>query len=102
MSTATRTDLIRAVAERLGMTQDVTTRVIETFLEEMTTTISLGDRVELRGFFILETKMGKARTGRNPLNPEAGTIHIPPRPVLRFKAGIDLKKAVSKIKAEPQ
>lgn len=91
----TKMDVIRAVSHTSEVSQVVTEKVIEKFLETVQDNVAAGNRVEIRGFGIWETKIGKARIGRNPSDPSAAPIPIPARPVLRFKVGKDLKAAVN-------
>lgn len=88
-------DVIRTVAQAADVSQVITEKVIETFLEKIQENVGQGNRVEIRGFGIWEVKIAKARIGRNPSDPAAAPIPIPARPVLRFKAGKDLKAAVN-------
>ena len=76
MSTMTKNDLIRAVAQKTGFTQKETQNLIETTLSEIQDALGIGHRVEVRGFGIWEVKLGKARIGRNPSNPDADPIQI--------------------------
>jgi nucleoid DNA-binding protein len=94
--TMTKMDVIRAVAQASGVSQVTTEKVIETLLETVQDNIAAGNRVEIRGFAIFETKIAKARIGRNPSDPNAAPIPIPARPVLRFKIGKNLKDAVNR------
>lgn len=94
MNTLTKMDAIKAVSQKTGLSQVATEKAIETFLSEIQSALSGGTRVEFRGFGIWEIKVGKARVGRNPSRPGKGPIQIPARPVLRFKAGKDLKSVV--------
>jgi nucleoid DNA-binding protein len=52
--------------------------------------------VELRNFGVFEVKLRKARVGRNPNRPEHD-VPIPPRAVVKFKAGKEMKAQVMKL-----
>ena len=41
-------------------------RIVTTIFEEITSALSRGDRVELRGFGAFSVKARRARVGRNP------------------------------------
>jgi nucleoid DNA-binding protein len=52
--------------------------------------------VELRNFGVFEVKIRKARVGRNP-NAPATDVRIPPRAVVKFKPGKEMREAVLKL-----
>ena len=56
--------------------------------------MAAGDRVQLNGLGIFETKKREARTGRNPITGETITIAAATLP--SFKASKTLKDAVNK------
>jgi len=62
--------------------------------EAITASLVAGDKVQVAGFGIFETKKREARTGRNPHTKE--TIQIPATTVPTFKASKSLKDAVAK------
>ena len=70
--------------------------ILQKTLDVVSTTLAKGEKVELRNFGIFEIRVRKARTGRNPNHP--GTdVPIPERAVVRFKAGKEMREAVSKL-----
>jgi len=95
MNTFAKIDAIKALADKLNISQQQAETVIDTFLGGVQDALSRGDRVEFRGFGIWEVRLGKERVGRNPANPEAGPIQIPARRVVKFKVGKNLKAAIS-------
>lgn len=95
MNTFAKIDAIKSLADKLNLSQQQSEAMIDTFLGDVETALSRGDRVEFRGFGIWEVRVGKERVGRNPANPEAGSIHIPARRVVKFKVGKNLKAAVA-------
>lgn len=94
-TTFTKIDAIKTVAEKTNLSQHDTEAVIDAFLSQIESTLAAGNRVEFRGFGIWEVRMGKERIGRNPANPNAGSIVIPARPVVRFKVGKNLKELIN-------
>ncbi|MFA5431184.1 MAG: HU family DNA-binding protein [Candidatus Omnitrophota bacterium] len=48
--------------------------------------------MELRNFGIFKIKERKSRTGRNPRTGQ--TVPVPPRKVVVFKPGLEMKKLV--------
>jgi DNA-binding protein HU-beta len=89
-----KTELIAAVAERSGMTKKDAERVINATVDTITTSLVSGDKVQISGFGIFETKEREARVGRNPRTKE--TIEIPASRVPTFKPSKALKDNVSK------
>ena len=89
-----KTELIAAVAEKVGMTKKDAERVINATFETITAGLAKGDKVAVSGFGNFEVKAREARVGRNPRTKEA--IQIPATRLPAFKAAKALKDAVSK------
>lgn len=89
-----KTELIASVAEKCGITKKDAERVINATLDSVTASLVAGDKVQLSGFGIFETKQREARIGRNPRTKEAIQIPASRQPV--FKASKALKDAVEK------
>lgn len=89
-----KTELIAAIAEKSGITKKDAERVLAATVETITAAMANGDRVQLSGFGIFETKKREARTGRNPHTKQ--TIEIPASTVPVFKASKSLKDTVNK------
>ena len=90
----TKTELIAMTAEKTGMSKKDAERAVNAALEAITAELTAGNRVQLAGFGIFETKTRQARTGRNPKTNE--TIEIPASTSVAFKASKTLKDAVAK------
>lgn len=89
-----KTELIAAIAEKSGTTKKDAERVLNATFETITAAMAKGDRVQVSGFGIFETKKREARTGRNPRTKQ--TIQIAATTVPVFKASKNLKDTVSK------
>ena len=89
-----KTELIAAVAEKTGMTKKDAERAVAATLETISASLAKGDRVQLSGFGIFETKTRQAKIGRNPATKE--TIQIPAARVPAFKPSQNLKDIVGK------
>ncbi len=89
-----KTELIAAIAEKSGITKKDAERVLSATVETITAAMAKGERVQLSGFGIFETKKREARTGRNPHTKQ--TIEIPASTVPVFKASKNLKDTVNK------
>jgi DNA-binding protein HU-beta len=79
----TKADLVSKIAEKLGIDKGDVQATVETFMEEVKTSLEAGDNVYLRGFgsFIIKTRAEK--TGRNI--SKNTTIKIPAHNIPAFK-----------------
>lgn len=89
-----KTELIAAVAANTGLTKKDTEKVLNAAVEAITAAMVGGDKVNVSGFGIFETKQREARVGRNPQTGE--TMEIPAARVPAFKASKALKDSVAK------
>lgn len=89
-----KTELITAAAESAGISKKDTERVLNAAIDSICAALVAGERVQLSGFGIFETKNREARIGRNPHTKES--IEIPATRVPTFKASKSLKDAVGK------
>lgn len=89
-----KTELIAVAAENSGMTKKDTERVLNAAIDAVTAALVKGDKVQVSGFGIFETKNREARIGRNPHTKEA--IEIPATRVPAFKASKALKDLIAK------
>ena len=96
MATITKRDLVITLSNRTGLTQREVFSVIQGLIEEMTSSLSKNDEVVLRNFGTFAVKTTRAKIGRNPNQPEKD-VKIPPRTVVKFKPGKDMKDRVAKL-----
>ena len=89
-----KTELITAVAEKSGISKKDAERVVNATIDTITASLVKGEKVQLSGFGIFETKERQARVGRNPLTKES--IEIPATRVPGFKVSKALKDIVGK------
>ena len=89
-----KTELISACAESTGMSKKDSERVLNAMIDSITAALVKGEKVQISGFGIFETKDREARIGRNPHTKE--TIEIPATRVPGFKASKALKDSVAK------
>ena len=89
-----KTDLITAAAEKSGLSKKDTERVVNALLDTVTASLSKGEKVQISGFGIFETKEREARVGRNPRTKEA--VQIPATRTPTFKPSKLLKDIVGK------
>ncbi|ALM09313.1 MULTISPECIES: HU family DNA-binding protein [Sediminicola] len=79
----TKADIVTRISEKLGIEKGDVQATVETFMEEVKTSLENGDNVYLRGFgsFIIKTRAEK--TGRNI--SKNTTIKIPSHNIPAFK-----------------
>ena len=68
-------------------------RIISTILDEITSALARGDRVELRGFGAFSVKKRDARIGRNPRTGES--VAVDTKIVPYFKTGKELRQRLN-------
>jgi len=68
-------------------------RIISTILDEITSALTRGDRVELRGFGAFSVKKRNARIGRNPRTGES--VAVDTKVVPYFKTGKELRQRLN-------
>ncbi|MBE0467942.1 MAG: HU family DNA-binding protein [Methyloprofundus sp.] len=84
--------LIETIAQQKGVTKVEAGRIVDDFIEGVTSVLKNGEEVSIVGFGKFEVKATKARKGRNPSTGKEISIAASKRPV--FKAGKALKDAV--------
>ncbi len=92
----TKRDLVVRISEETGLVQQDVLNVVQKTLDYISDAVTKGQKVELRNFGVFEVKVRKARVGRNPNAPEAD-VPIPPRAVVKFKPGKEMREAVLKL-----
>lgn len=93
MATVTKKRLIQKISTEKGLHPNDVRNVIQAFLDEMTTTLSQGDRLEFRDFGVFEIVERKQKIGRNPKNA-AVPIVIPARKAVKFTPGKKMRKLI--------
>ena len=92
----TKADLVAKISDKLGIEKGDVQAKVESFMDEVKTSLESGDNVYLRGFgsFIIKTRAEK--TGRNI--SKNTTIKIPAHNISAFKpAKIFLEGVKSKV-----
>jgi nucleoid DNA-binding protein len=77
----TKKHLVQVISRKLGMHPNEVKKVVQSLLEEITESLSKGDRLEFRDFGIFEIVQRKQ-------------IIIPSRKAVKFTAGKKMKKLV--------
>jgi len=92
----TKRDLVVRIANESGIVQQQVLDIVQKTLDYISDAVAQGQNVELRNFGVFEVKVRKARIGRNPNAPETD-VPIPPRAVVKFKPGKEMREAVLKL-----
>ena len=88
-----KTELVSAMAERLGASKKHSEEALTVALDLITETLAEGEKVQLVGFGSFEVRERAPRIGRNPRTKEEVTI--PASKAVQFKSGKVLKRAVA-------
>jgi DNA-binding protein HU-beta/integration host factor subunit alpha len=96
----TKRDLVVRISEDTGLKQQDVMIAFQRALEVITEALGRGEKVELRNFGVFEVRKRKARVGRNPNTPQIN-VPIPPRFVVRFKPGKEMRDLVLQLKELP-
>jgi len=83
--TITKRELCERIAKRTGYAQVVTKEIIQMFLDEITTELAKGNRMEFRNFGVFDTRFQPPRKARNPRTDEV--VEVPAKVVVSFKVG---------------
>ena len=90
----TKSELIAKLAtDNPHLYQRYVERIVNTIFDEITTALSRGDRVELRGFGAFSVKARGARTGRNPRTGES--VAVSEKFIPYFKTGKQLREKLN-------
>ena len=89
-----KAELIKAMADETQLTQKDVEKVLNSFVNQVSSALAKQDKVQLIGFGTFETRKRSARTGRNPQTGEE--LKIKASTVPAFKSGNALKEKVNK------
>ena len=90
----TKSELIEILSSRQGhLKADDVDLAVKSLLEMMGSSLSSGERIEIRGFGSFSLHFRPARMGRNPKTGEA--VALPGKHVPHFKPGKELRERVS-------
>ncbi len=95
MNSVTRSELINILSAKLsdsGLLKSDVSLSVKELINTMSTAISNGERIEIRGFGSFTLRERKPRMGRNPKTGESVALGVKYAP--HFKPGKDLKERV--------
>lgn len=90
----TKIDIVQNVSDKLGISKNISTRIVESVFEIMKDQLSKGETVKISGFGNFVVRSKNARRGRNPHT--GAECEISARKVLTFKSSQILRKALNK------
>jgi nucleoid DNA-binding protein len=92
----TKKDIVKSIADKLGLTQVETKEVVQCTLETIVESIIGSGGIELRNFGVFRVKQRAQRKARNPRTGEE--VIVPPKKVVIFRPGRLLEKKAQKAK----
>ncbi len=96
MVTITKRDLVMKLSNETGLTQQEVFAVVQGTLDSITEELAKGNSVVMRNFGAFQVREVKGKIGRNPKDPSKD-VPIPPRAVVKFKPGKEMKEKVARI-----
>jgi len=88
----TKKDIILKVSDETNLKQIDVKKVVQKTLDCIIEALIRGEKIELRNFGVFKIKQRKSRIGRNPRTGQV--VPVPPRKVVIFKPGLEIKKKV--------
>jgi integration host factor subunit alpha len=89
----TKADIIEGIYEKVGLSKEESSRIVELVLETLKDTLENGEKVKISGFGNFVVREKRSRRGRNPQTGNG--IQITARKVLTFKSSPILKRALN-------
>jgi len=97
MATVTKKELIDRIAEHTQAKRVSVKRIIQAFLDEITSELSRNNRLEFRDFGVFETRTRVARIAQNPKTLER--VEVPAKRTVKFKMGRLMRENLSAVPA---
>lgn len=88
----TKKDIVLKISDDTGIKQIDVKKVVQKTFDAIVDSLVQFNKVELRNFGVFKIKERRARTGRNPRTGEV--VPVPPRKVVVFKPGLEMKKKI--------
>ena len=85
-------ELISALKNECMISKKEAATIVDLFFDKISSALSEGDRVEIRGLCSFFVKEYKSYQGRNPMTGE--TVAVSPKKLPFFKCGQELKRRV--------
>ena len=88
----TKKDIVLKITDITGIKQVDVKKIVQRTFDVITDALNRSEKVELRNFGVFKVKERRARFGRNPRT--GASVPVPPRRVVVFKAGLEMKQKV--------
>jgi integration host factor subunit beta len=88
-----RSELIKYISEKVGVTHEVAELAVNTIFSSMTEALVRNESIEIRGFGSFKVRHYEGRKGRNPKTGQL--IDVAPKKRPFFKVGKELKERVN-------
>ena len=88
----TKKDIVLRITDMTSIKQVDVKRVVQKTFDIIIDSLIRSEKVELRNFGVFKIKERRARLGRNPRTGQS--VPVPPRKVVVFKPGLEMKKKV--------
>lgn len=80
-----KTELVKAMAEKAGLSKKEAEAALSAFLETAVETAKAGEALSLTGYMTMKVAEKAAKDCRNPKTGE--TVHVPAKKVVKVKLG---------------
>jgi integration host factor subunit beta len=94
----TKKDIVKAISEKINMTQLTTKEIVQQTFDTIVETLVRDGRIELRNFGVFEAKERAARRARNPRT--GVRVDVPSKIVVTFKPGKEMEEKVRQMDLE--
>ncbi len=91
----TKKEIVRTIAEEIGLTQLKTKEIVQKTFDAIVETLVEDHRIELRNFGVFEVKKRAARKARNPRTGEK--VDVAEKFVVTFKPGKEMEERVREL-----
>jgi len=88
----TKKDIVLKVSDDTNLKQIDVKKVVQKTFDCIVDSLARGEKIELRNFGVFKIKQRRSRIGRNPRTNQV--IPVPPRKVVVFKAGLEMKQKI--------
>ena len=88
----TKKDIVLKVSDETNLKQIDVKKIIQKTFDCIIEALIRGEKIELRNFGVFKVKQRRSRMGRNPRTNQV--IPVPPRKVVVFKAGLEMKQKI--------
>ena len=88
----TKKDIVLKITDMTGIKQVDIKRIVQKTFDVIIESLARNEKVELRNFGVFKIKERRARFGRNPRTGQS--VPVPPRKVVVFKPGLEMKHKI--------